>query len=57
MYYLAATKSSSRTLAYVYGATHEFTPCTECTSMPLGPYGDTVGETFNYVADWLVTHF
>ena len=55
MYYLAATKSSSRTLAYVYGATHGFAPCTVCTSYPLGPYGDTVGETFNYVANWLET--
>jgi hypothetical protein len=57
LYYQAATRSSSRTLAYVYGATHEFTPCGVCTSMPFGPYGDTVGETFNYVANWLETHF
>lgn len=56
LYYQAATKSSSRTLAYVYGATHGFTPCTVCTSMPLGPYGDTEDETFNYVANWLETH-
>jgi hypothetical protein len=57
LYYLAATKSSSRTLAYVYGATHEFTPCTVCTSMPQGPYGNTVAELFNYVAHWLNAKF
>jgi hypothetical protein len=57
MYYLAATKSSSRTLAYVYGALHGFTPCTVCTSMPLGPYGDTEKETFDYVANWLAAMF
>jgi hypothetical protein len=57
MYYLAATKSSSRTLAYVYGATHDTTPCTLCTSMPYGPYGNTEQETFNYMANWLQAHF
>jgi pimeloyl-ACP methyl ester carboxylesterase len=57
MYYQAATKSKSKTLAYVYGALHGFSPCTECTSKPLGPYGDTTGETFNYVAKWLETRF
>lgn len=57
MYYLAATKSTSKTLAYVYGALHGFTPCTVCTAKPLGPYGDTQAETFNYVAQWLEKHF
>ena len=57
LYYKAATRSSSKTLAFVYGAIHGFTPCTACTSMPYGPYGDTEGETFNYVANWLQTHF
>ena len=56
MYYLAATKSSSKTLAYVYGAIHTFTPCGVCPA-PLGPFGDTVAETFNYVASWLEAHF
>jgi hypothetical protein len=56
MYYLAATKSNAKTLAYVYGAIHTFTPCTVCP-MPLGPFGDTVDETFNYVANWLNMHF
>ena len=57
MYYRAATRSTSKTLAYVYGALHGFTPCTVCTSKPLGPYGDTKDEAFNYVAKWLETRF
>src|SRR5690242_8056870 len=57
MYYRAATKSKSKTLAYVYGALHGFAPCTVCTSKPFGPYGDTKDETFNYVANWLQKHF
>ncbi|HVB89863.1 MAG TPA: hypothetical protein VND97_06645 [Beijerinckiaceae bacterium] len=56
MYYQAAKKSRSKTLAFVYGALHTFTPCKVC-STPLGPFGDTVGETFDYVANWLNTHF
>jgi hypothetical protein len=56
MYYDAATKASSRTLAYVEGATHSFTPCTACATTP-GEFGDTVAETFNYVANWAAQHF
>lgn len=56
MYYLAATKSRSKTLAYVYGAIHTFTPCTVC-GIPANQIGDTVAETFNYVANWLQTVF
>jgi len=56
MYYLAATKSRSKTLAYVYGAIHTFTPCTVC-GIPADQIGDTVAETFNYVANWLQTVF
>ncbi|HLH22720.1 MAG TPA: hypothetical protein VK066_09365 [Chloroflexota bacterium] len=56
MYYQAATKSHDKTLAYVYGAIHTFTPCTVCPT-PLGPFGDTVAETFNYVASWLQAKF
>jgi hypothetical protein len=56
MYYLAATKSRSKTLAYVYGAIHTFTPCTVC-GIPANQIGDTVAETFNYVANWLEAHF
>jgi len=56
MYYLAATKSAHKTLAYVFGAIHTFTPCTVC-GIPASEIGDTVAETFNYVANWLQTVF
>src|SRR5262244_3490963 len=56
MYYLAATKSAHKTLAYVFGAIHTFTPCTVC-GIPANEIGDTVAETFNYVANWLQTVF
>jgi hypothetical protein len=56
MYYLAATKSTQKTLAYVFGATHVFTPCTVC-GIPANQIGDTLAETFNYVANWLQTVF
>lgn len=41
-----------KTLAFVEGASHGFTPCTECETTP-GQYGDTVKTTFDYVANWL----
>jgi hypothetical protein len=56
MYYDAATHATSKTLAYVEGATHGFTPCTACATTP-GEFGDTVAETFNYVANWAAQHF
>jgi hypothetical protein len=56
MYYDAATRTPSKTLAYVEGATHGFTPCTACATTP-GEFGDTVGETFNYVSSWATHHF
>lgn len=55
MYYLA-TKSTNKTLAYVWGGSHAFSPCTQCLS-PASSYGDTLSETFNYMANWLVTNF
>ncbi|HEX3792115.1 MAG TPA: hypothetical protein VHW44_29905 [Pseudonocardiaceae bacterium] len=56
MYYQNATHTTNKTLAFVAGATHGFTPCTACASTP-GEFGDTVGETFNYVANWLTTNY
>jgi hypothetical protein len=56
MYYDAAAHATSKTLAYVEGATHGFTPCTACATTP-GEFGDTVAETFNYVSDWATQHF
>ncbi|MGH3171862.1 MAG: hypothetical protein ACRDN0_39130 [Trebonia sp.] len=56
MYYDAATQAPSKTLVYVEGATHGFTPCTACEKTP-GEFGDTVAETFNYVASWAAQHY
>jgi hypothetical protein len=56
MYYDAATRAPSRTLAFVEGATHGFTPCTACAATP-GEFGDTVAETFDYVSNWATLHF
>jgi pimeloyl-ACP methyl ester carboxylesterase len=55
MYYNNATRTSNKQLVFVEGATHGFTPCTACATTP-GEFGDTVGETFNYVANWLTTN-
>ena len=52
MYYDAAKKSKSKTLAYVYGAMHTFNPCMVCGSSPT-QFGDTVSEVFDYVSNWL----
>jgi hypothetical protein len=56
MYYNAATHAPSKTLAYVEGATHGFTPCAACAKTP-GEFGDTVAETFNYVSNWATQRF
>jgi hypothetical protein len=52
MYYRNARKTSDKTLIFVKGATHGFTPCTACAKTP-GEFGDTVAETFNYATNWL----
>jgi pimeloyl-ACP methyl ester carboxylesterase len=49
-------KSADKTLAYVEGATHGFTPCTACAvakGLPENYYGDTVKTLFNYIDGWL----
>ncbi|MEW2548272.1 hypothetical protein AB0910_21310 [Streptomyces sp. NPDC047002] len=56
MYYDNATHAKDRTLVFVKGASHGFTPCTACASTP-GEFGDTVSETFTYVAHWLTDRF
>jgi hypothetical protein len=56
MYYDAATRAPSKSLVYVEGATHGFTPCTACEKTP-GVFGDTVAETFDYVASWAAQHY
>jgi hypothetical protein len=49
-------KSVDKTLAYVEGAVHGFTPCTECAvaqGLPPGHYGDTVKTMYDYIDQWL----
>ena len=56
--YLAAetiydlAKSRDKSLAFVEGATHLYTPCVLCARHP-GEYGDTVKTTYDYIDGWL----
>jgi hypothetical protein len=45
-------KSGDKTLAFVEGATHVYTPCKPCEKTP-GQFGDTVKTTYDYVDAWL----
>ena len=56
MYYDAANKTSSKTLAYVYGAMHTFNPCMVCGSTS-NQFGDTLSEVFTYASNWLTAKF
>jgi hypothetical protein len=49
-------KSADKTVAFVQGAVHGFTPCTACAKTP-GEYGDTVAHVFDYVTQWLDKRF
>lgn len=49
-------RSADKTLAYVEGAVHTFTPCTKCAiaqGLPENHYGDTVKTLFDYIDGWL----
>jgi hypothetical protein len=49
-------KSTDKTLAYVEGATHGFTPCKACAvaqGKPENYYGDTVKTLCDYIDGWL----
>lgn len=48
--------SADKTLVFVEGATHNFTPCRPCERTP-GEFGDTVKTTFDYAADWIRGRF
>jgi hypothetical protein len=56
--YLAAetiyerSPSRDKTIAFVEGAGHNFTPCTKCEKSP-GQFGDTVATMFDYIDRWL----
>jgi hypothetical protein len=49
-------KSADKTVAFVEGATHGFTPCTACSQTP-AVYGDTVAHMADYVVRWLDARF
>jgi hypothetical protein len=44
--------SPDKTIAFVEGATHLYTPCKPCEKTP-GQFGDTVKTTYDYVDAWL----
>ena len=56
MYYDNAIGTTNKQLVFVEGASHGFTPCGACATTP-GQFGDTVAETFNYVSQWLTSHY
>lgn len=45
-------KSTDKSLVYVEGATHVYTPCKQCEKTP-GQFGDTVKTTYDYADAWL----
>jgi hypothetical protein len=45
-------QSTDKSVAFIEGATHGFTPCTKCEKSP-GEFGDTVKTTFDYIDAWL----
>ncbi len=47
-----AKKTTDKTVMFVEGATHNFSP-EHATEKTPGEYGDTVYNCFNYVAEWL----
>lgn len=51
-----ATGTRDKTLMYIEGAVHEFTPCHECATAqgkPADYYGDTVKTLFDTIDHWL----
>jgi hypothetical protein len=47
-----AAKSPDKTVAFVEGATHMFTPCTKCEKTA-GQFGDTQKTLYDYLDAWL----
>ncbi|SEK02710.1 hypothetical protein SAMN05518849_12923 [Sphingobium sp. AP50] len=56
--YLAAEEiyrraaSADKSIAFVEGATHMYTPCTKCEPVPVA-YGDTLKTTYDHIDGWL----
>ncbi len=47
-------KSKDKSIAFIEGASHMYTPCKECERIP-GQFGDTVKLTYDYIDGWLST--
>lgn len=54
--YKNAQKTNDKTIAFVEGATHNFTVEKATEEYP-GQYGDTVKTTFDFVAKWIVEKY
>jgi hypothetical protein len=44
--------SKDKTVAFIEGATHVYTPCDRCEK-PASAYGDTVKLTYDFIDGWL----
>lgn len=51
-----AAASKDKSIIYIAGATHGFTPCTACETTP-GEYSNTVRNLFDHVAGWIRERF
>ena len=51
-----ASASRDKSIVYIAGANHGFTPCTACETTP-GQYGNSVRNLFDYAADWMRKRF
>ncbi len=45
-------KSADKSIAFVEGATHIYSPCTSCIK-PASSFGDTMKTTYDYIDTWL----
>ena len=45
-------KSADKSLVYIEGATHVYTPCKKCEATP-GQFGDTLKTVYDYADKWL----
>jgi hypothetical protein len=45
-------RSADKSIAFVEGATHGYTPCGPCAQTP-GQFGDTIKTLYDYVDGWL----
>jgi hypothetical protein len=48
-----ASAASDKELVGVEGATHYLAPCQACAGGPARRFGDTLGRSLDYIADWL----